>query len=163
MARGVVVGEGDWRARLDTNKQRFAEAFVARDEFVAKYPTVMKPAEYADALYGHAVLTPTAEEQQATIAEFGSALNTSDVPARARALRRIAESGTLHRRDVNRAFVLEEYFGYLRRNTDDAPDSNIDGYKFWLRKLNEFGGNYVQAEMVKAFLDSGEYRQRFGK
>jgi hypothetical protein len=159
----VVVGEGDWRARLDANKQAFAEAFVARSEFVLKYQTSMTPAQYADALYAHAVLTPTVEERSGTIAEFGSALDTSDMPARARALRHIAESGTLHRRDVNRAYVLAQYFGYLRRNPDDAPDLNIDGYKFWLQKLNQFDGNYVNAEMVKAFLNSGEYRKRFGK
>ncbi len=34
---------------------------------------------------------------------------------------------------------------------------------FWLAKLNEFGGNFIQAEMVKAFLVSGEYRSRFGQ
>jgi len=32
----------------------------------------------------------------------------------------------------------------------------------WLGKLNEFGGDYVKAEMVKAFIDSSEYRARFG-
>jgi hypothetical protein len=32
-----------------------------------------------------------------------------------------------------------------------------------LGKLNEFGGDYSSAEMVKAFLSSAEYRQRFGQ
>jgi hypothetical protein len=35
------------------------------------------------------------------------------------------------------------------------------GYNFWLTKLNNFGGNYQNAEMVKAFLAAGEYRGRF--
>ncbi len=163
IARGVVVGEGDWRARLDANKKAFTEAFVARAEFATKYPASLKPAEYTDALYAHAALTPSSEERQATIAEFGGAPDTADTQARARALRRVAESGALHQRDVNRAFVLEEYFGYLRRNPDDEPDSNLDGYNFWLRKLDRFGGDYIKAEMVKAFLNSTEYRERFGK
>jgi hypothetical protein len=55
-----------------------------------------------------------------------------------------------------------EYFGYLRRNPNDAPDGNFDGYNFWLNKLDQFNGNYIQAEMVKAFLSSIEYRHRFG-
>jgi hypothetical protein len=61
-------------------------------------------------------------------------------------------------------FVLAEYFGYLRRNPNDAPESTLDytGYDFWLTKLNQFNGNYINAEMVKAFLSSIEYRQRFG-
>jgi Domain of unknown function (DUF4214) len=53
-------------------------------------------------------------------------------------------------------FVKMEYFGYLRRDPDNG------GFQFWLNKLNEFGGNFEQAEMVKAFIVSGEYRRRFG-
>jgi hypothetical protein len=37
------------------------------------------------------------------------------------------------------------------------------GYEFWLNKLNQFGGNFVNAEMVKAFIVSIEYRNRFGQ
>jgi hypothetical protein len=55
-----------------------------------------------------------------------------------------------------------EYFGYLQRNPNDAPDNNFDGYTFWLGKLNAFNGDFVKAEMVKAFISSGEYRSRFG-
>jgi hypothetical protein len=55
-----------------------------------------------------------------------------------------------------------EYFGYLRRNPTDPPDGNDNGYQFWLTKLNSFGGDFQKADMVKAFLVSGEYRQRFG-
>jgi hypothetical protein len=58
--------------------------------------------------------------------------------------------------------VLMQYFGYLRRNADDPPDNNLDGFNFWLTKLNQFNGNFVEAEMVKAFIQSLEYRQRFG-
>ena len=54
-----------------------------------------------------------------------------------------------------------QYFGYLRRNPDDAPDSSLSGYNFWLNKLNQFNGNFVSAEMVKAFIQSTEYRNRF--
>ena len=54
-----------------------------------------------------------------------------------------------------------EFFGYLRRNPNDAPDANFDGYNFWLNKLNQFDGNFVNAEMVKAFIQSTEYRNRF--
>jgi hypothetical protein len=56
-----------------------------------------------------------------------------------------------------------QYFGYLQRNPNDAPEKTLDyaGYTFWLGKLNQFNGDYIQAEMVKAFLSSDEYRQRF--
>jgi hypothetical protein len=58
-----------------------------------------------------------------------------------------------------------QYFGYLRRNPNDAPEITLDfqGYNFWLNKLNQYQGDFVGAEMVKAFIVSGEYRQRFGQ
>ncbi|HEY8187482.1 MAG TPA: TIGR03118 family protein, partial [Pyrinomonadaceae bacterium] len=75
---------------------------------------------------------------------------------RATVLRKVAESAFLNQREFNGAFVFMEYAGYLRRDPDTS------GFNFWLKKLNEFGGNFVNAEMVKAFISSGEYRQRFG-
>jgi len=75
---------------------------------------------------------------------------------RATVLRKIAESEEFAANETNRAFVLMQYFGYLRRDPDVA------GYNFWLNKLNAFNGNFVNAEMVKAFINSSEYRQRFG-
>ncbi|HVS21422.1 MAG TPA: hypothetical protein VHD88_06215 [Pyrinomonadaceae bacterium] len=77
-------------------------------------------------------------------------------------MRRLAENQTLTSREFNRAFVLTQYLGYLRRNPNDAPDSDYSGYDFWLTKLNQFNGNFVNAEMVKAFISSTEYRRRFG-
>jgi hypothetical protein len=55
-----------------------------------------------------------------------------------------------------------QYFGYLRRNANDAPDTDFTGYDFWLTKLQQFNGDYINAEMVKAFITSIEYRNRFG-
>ena len=161
--RGVVVGEEGWREKLEANKRAYAEEFVARPEFLALYPLTTAPGEYVDALYARAGLAPSEAERGAAAAEFGGASDISDVGARARALRRVSESEALHERDVSRAFVLMEYFGYLRRGPRAAPDNNLDGYNFWLGKLNAFGGDYIRAEMVKAFISSAEYRQRFGQ
>ena len=54
------------------------------------------------------------------------------------------------------------YFGYLRRNPNDTPDVDYNGYEFWLNKLNQFNGDYGAADMVRAFITSAEYRRRFG-
>lgn len=75
---------------------------------------------------------------------------------RAGVLRKVAEYAFLKDREFNNAFVFMEYAGYLRRDPDTS------GFNFWLKKLNEFNGNFVNAEMVKAFIRAGEYRQRFG-
>jgi len=39
----------------------------------------------------------------------------------------------------------------------------LSGYNFWLNKLNQFAGNYIDAEMIKAFITSIKYRQRFAQ
>ena len=57
--------------------------------------------------------------------------------------------------------MLMQYFGYLRRDPNQSPDTDFAGYDFWLNKLDRFNGNFVDAEMVKAFISSAEYRQRF--
>jgi len=75
----------------------------------------------------------------------------------------VAANTTFRQQEQNRAFVLMQYFGYLRRDPNAAPDSDLSGYNFWLNKLNAFGGDYINAEMVKAFIASSEYRLRFGQ
>ena len=102
-------------------------------------------------------------DRNSAIAECGGATNTSDVAARARALRDVVENPILIQQEFNRAFVLMEYFGYLRRNLNDPPDNgSYSGYDFWLTKLNQFNGDFQKSEMVKAFINSSEYRNRFG-
>jgi hypothetical protein len=162
IGKGIVVGQTGWEQQLENNKVAFAQEFITRSRFTTAYPTTLTPAQFVDALFAHAGVTPTASDRNAAINEFGGAVNTADTAARARALRRVADNSTLKQQETNKAFVLMQYFGYLRRNPNDAPDTNFDGYNFWLTKLNQFNGNFVNAEMVKAFLVAGEYRQRFG-
>ena len=158
------MNQPGWEQKLESNKQVFASGFVQRARFIAAFPTTLTPTQYVDQLFANAGVTPSSTERAAAIGEFGTATDSSDVVARARALRRVAENSTLVRQEFNRAFVLMQYFGYLRRNPNDAPEPTLDytGYDFWLTKLNQFNGDYVRAEMVKAFIVSSEYRQRFG-
>ncbi len=162
IGQGVVVGQSGWEQALETNKQNFMTSFVQRSRFTSAYPTSMTVQQFVDALYTNAGLVPTsAPNRPKAISEFNST-TPADPAARARALRDVAEDSMLAQQEFNRAFVLMQYFGYLRRNPNDAPDSDFSGYNFWLTKLNQFGGNYQAAEMVKAFIVSSEYRQRFG-
>jgi photosystem II stability/assembly factor-like uncharacterized protein len=160
IARGIVVGRGDWQAQLEGSKQEFFNEWVLRPEFVARYPAGTTPQEFVKALDDNAggVLTPA--ERAALVGRLASNNTTS---GRALVLRQVAENAELSRREKNRAFVLMQYFGYLRRNPDDAPNTDFSGYQFWLDKLNLFQGNFVEAEMVKAFLTSDEYQQRAGQ
>ena len=161
IAAGVQVGIGNWAQQLESNKQAFMLAFVRRPRFTTAYPTSLTPSAFVNQLFAGAGVTPSAQEQQDAVNEFGGAANTADAAARSRALRRVAENNTLKVNETNRAFVLMQYFGYLRRNPNDAPDSDHSGWKFWLDKLEEHHGNFVSAQMVLAFLSSIEYRTRF--
>lgn len=162
IGQGVIVNQGGWETVLENNKQAFSAEFVQRSRFSSAYPTSLRPAQFVDQLYINAGMTPSATDRTPAINEFGSAATTADVAARARVLRRVAENSTLVQQEFNRAFVLREYFGYLRRNPTDAPDTNDDGYQVWLAKLNSFGGDYIRSEMVRSFILSTEYRKRFG-
>lgn len=164
IGQGVVVGVGNWQAVLEANKVAFAQAYVSRSRFHAAYPTTLTPTEFVDALFANAAVTPSAADRNSAVGEFLGALNTLEGAARARVLRRVAENSSLNQQEKTKAFVLMQYFGYLRRNPNDPPEVNLDfgGYSFWLGKLNDFNGNFITAEMVKAFIDSTEYRQRFG-
>ncbi|MFN2499416.1 MAG: carboxypeptidase regulatory-like domain-containing protein, partial [Pyrinomonadaceae bacterium] len=161
IAKDVVVGVGNWPTQLENNKVAFTQDFVNRSRFVTAYPTTMTPSDFVDKLFRNAGVTPDAAERSSIINEFGGVGSTADTVARARALRRVAENTTLTQQEKNKAFVLMQYFGYLRRNPNDPQDTDHTGYDFWLQKLEQFNGNFEQAQMVQAFIDSIEYRTRF--
>jgi hypothetical protein len=151
VAQGVVVGPTDWAERLAANKQAFVEAWVQRAEFRAAYEGLSNSA-FVDTLIAHAGGSNGGFNGDR--AALVSGLNNSTM-TRAAVLSQIVENEGFVRSKSNQMFVMMEYFGYLRRDPDES------GYAFWLKKLNQFDGNFEQAEMVKAFIVSGEYRNRF--
>ena len=157
ISRGVIVGVGNWQAQLEANKQVAANEFVERPEFKLRYPANLTAAQYVDALNTNTGGALSVAERDALVAGLQNATET-----RATVLRKVADDSDFRAAQSNRAFVLMEYFGYMRRNPTEAPDSDFSGYDFWLGKLNQFNGNFIQAEMVKAFITSSEYRTRFG-
>ncbi|HEX6622708.1 MAG TPA: Calx-beta domain-containing protein [Pyrinomonadaceae bacterium] len=157
-SRDIIVGVGNWEEQLSINKQALADAFVTRAEFLARFPTTLTPAQYVDALNLNANNPLSQTERDALVNGL-----TAGTETRATALRRVADDADFRQAELNRAFVLMQYFGYLRRSPNAAPDTNFDGYDFWLSKLDQFDGNFVEAEMVRAFIESIEYRQRFGQ
>ena len=162
LGRNVVVGQGAWQAQLGSNKDAFFTGWVQRPEFIARYPATMSGPDFAVALNNNAGNVLTQAEFDTLV---GLVFNNNTPAGRAAAVRFVAENAELARREFNRAFVLMQYHGYMRRDPEEAPEPNLDftGYNFWLGKLNEFNGNFVQAEMVKAFITSTEYRNRFGR
>src|SRR5215831_5779389 len=162
VGQGIIVGQNGWQQALENNKQAYTGEFVASSRFISAFPTTLTPAQFVDKLNTNAANVLSASERQTAINLFGNAADTTNASARAQALRQVAEDQDLFNAEFNRAFVQAQYFGYLRRNPNDAPDADYTGYDFWLGKLNQFNGDYIKAEMVKAFIAAAEYRQRFG-
>jgi uncharacterized delta-60 repeat protein len=160
IGQGVVVGQTGWEATLENNKRVFMEAFVRRSRFATAFPPGTSAGQYVDTLNANAGGVLTTAERDLLVSDLISGAKTAG-----QVLRVVAEDQDLQTREFNKAFVLMQYFGYLRRNPNDPPEQTLDfqGYNFWLGKLNQFNGNFQNADMVQAFLTSGEYRGRFPK
>jgi subtilisin-like proprotein convertase family protein len=147
VARNVIVGQPDWSSILDANKRAFVDEWVKRPAFKAVYDGLSNAAFVDNLLANSAGFNG---DRGALVGGLNSGSLT-----RAAVLRQIAENDGFASAKRNAVFVMMEYFGYLRRD----PDEN--GYQFWLNKLNQHNGNFEEAEMVKSFIVSGEYRNRF--
>jgi hypothetical protein len=142
----VATVAGD---RSAASKAAFVNEWVQRPAFQTAYGGLTNQA-YVDTLIGHTGVGFTANEKSDLLNSLNAGAST-----RADVLRQIAEDERFVAAKRNAALVMMQYFGYLRRDPDER------GYQFWLGKLNEFNGNFEQAEMVKAFIISTEYRNRF--
>ena len=150
IGNGYVFGAPGAAALLEANKVAYFNDYVSRPEFLAVYAGVSNQ-QYVDTLTQNTGVTFGVGEKQQLV----DGLN-NNTETRATVLRKITEKPSFNNAESQPMFVLMEYFGFLRRN----PDAN--GYNFWLTKLHNANGDFIQAEMVKAFVESGEYRQRFG-
>ncbi|HJQ32271.1 MAG TPA: Ig-like domain-containing protein [Pyrinomonadaceae bacterium] len=150
LSRGVIVGETGWNNQLDANKGAFLGQWVQRPEFKSRFDALSN-ARFVDTLAANVGVSLTDEDRAALVSSLDGGATRASV------LRQFVELGPVTRHETNSAFVQMQYFGYLQRDPDEG------GYNYWLGKLESFGGDYQKAEMVKAFLSSIEYRQRFGR
>jgi hypothetical protein len=155
LARGLVVGTPGWQQKLEDNKRTAVEDWAARAEFRARYDALTDE-QYVEALLANAGLSANQELRDGLVEGMRSGGHT-----RASILRTVADRDEFRKREQNAAFVLMQYFGYLHRNPDEGRDTDMGGFNHWLGKLNQFGGDWRRAEMVRAFLSSFEYRDRF--
>ena len=171
IGEGVIIGNPGADVLLEANRQAFLEEFVSRPEFVTAFPPGVNAFTYVDTLFANSGVVPTASQRQTAVNAYG----TGNTLGRAAALKSVIDSDGVFDRQYNSAFVLMQYFGYLRRDADDAPDNNFAGYDFWLNKMDQFSvpgenirnddvalNRVKRADMVESFLVSGEYRGRFG-
>jgi hypothetical protein len=155
IAQGVVVGQPGWQQKLEDNKRQAAERWTSRQDFRDRFAS-RSNGQFVDDLFANAGIKPTQLEREDLIRGLDSATET-----RGSVLRKVSERPDFSRKEQNSAFVLMQYFGYLHRNPDEGADHDLSGFNFWLKKLDDNGGDFRSAEMVKAFLSAGEYRHRF--
>jgi hypothetical protein len=152
---GVVVGQTGYQQVLDNNKNAYAAQVASDPNFASRFPQATADS-FVDALFASAGVAPSGSDRQNAVNAYNNPGSIGAANSRAAALRVVADSQTMRNAELNTAYVLMEYVGYLRRTPDQT------GYDFWLTKLNQFNGDAIAAEMVKAFITSTEYRQRFG-
>jgi hypothetical protein len=165
VSQGIVVNDALAPDVINANKQAFVNDFVTRPEFRAIYDG-LNNTQYVDKLFQTTGVTPSASDRQALIDGLNASTETrasvlfkvvdgTQTTAGGVLVFNTAYGQAFYNNLFNAAFVQMEYFGYLLRDPDDG------GFAFWLAKLN-FYGNFVDAEMVRAFINSPEYRSRFG-
>lgn len=164
VAQGIIVNNQLSPSVIEANRMTFTNAFVQRAEFTAIYGGLSNQ-QYVDRLFATTGINASAQDRQTLVTGLNNQTET-----RATVLKKVVD-GTIiiaegnvqytttygkafYDKEFNPAFVQMEYFGYLRRDPDQA------GFDFWLNKLN-FYGNFTDAEMVRAFIISPEYLSRF--
>lgn len=137
-------------ADLEQGKLDLGNLFVQRSEFTSRYSPDLTPADFVDA-----ILQTVQQGSGVTFSSTDRQNFINDVTngGRGLMLKNLADNATFTQAVFNRAFVLMQYFGYLRRDPDQA------GYEFWLGILNASAQNFDG--MVCAFITSREYQRRF--
>jgi hypothetical protein len=133
-------------AEKEANEAAFMDEFMQRQEFKSRYDSLTNPTNYVDALLNTAGL-----QNHPSRDGWIAALQNNSL-TRALVLRQLAESAESYRKFYNQAFVVMQYFGYLRRDPDAL-------YTQWIETLDRTGDYRT---MIGGFINSNEYVQRFG-
>lgn len=148
-------GQADAPQRLEANKTAFIQQYFDEDRITVSFGFTDEG--YVDLLFKYAewnagVRLPQAK-RDALVAGLKAGTET-----RPTVFRKVIEDEQYKRETYNAAFVLMQYYGYLRRDPDGR------GYQFWLDVLNNRLPNDPSGyrAMVCAFLTSAEYQDRFG-
>jgi hypothetical protein len=133
--------------QLEANKAAFVNEFMTRPDYLAKYGSITAPTAYVNALLATVGL-PNHPSKTGWITGL-----TNGSLTRAKVLRELTESSEVYAKYYDEAFVIMQYFGYLRRSADIS-------YLEWIQTMKDTGGDY--RAMIGGFLNAQEYRQRFG-
>ncbi|HKO99188.1 MAG TPA: S8 family serine peptidase [Pyrinomonadaceae bacterium] len=138
-------------AELEANKAAYVHEVMSRTDFRAKYgSSETNPTAFVEALL-QTVGLPAHPAKQTWV---NTLTWNNTMQTRGEVLRQLVESPEVFNKYYNEAFVIMQYFGYLRRTADAS-------YLNWIQTMNSNGGDY--RIMINGFMNSSEYRRRFGQ
>ena len=142
----------------------FSAAYVQRTDFATAFMG-MSDEQFVNTLMGRYNLQLINSRNPSTPEDDGSKIGLSRTGlttalnngqwTRAQVLRAIADSDEVKAAEFRPSFVAIQYYGYLRRTPEPS------GYQAWLNYLNANPND--SRTMVNGFLNSAEYRLRFGR
>jgi hypothetical protein len=153
LGRGLIPGTEEAQRDFDGRLSALAREWERRPEFRELFG-VPDNARFVERLYENAGVEADAAERAA----LTDAL-TAQTETRAGALLKVAADPRLAERGRHRALLLIHYFAFLRRNPEDPPDHNLEGFNFWLSNLERT--NDLE-KLALAFRDSIEYKAMKG-
>jgi len=148
----------------DQKKDQLAVDWLARGEVQAILPNSLTNQQFVQKL--ETIAGVTLANENVLIANLNGGAQT-----RAQVLRAVAESPEVVSKFSIPNFVTMEYFGYLRRDPEDCHDPanwggmdpNQCGFIFHNQRfLLSTDEPFIQNIIVRGFIESPEYRHRFG-
>lgn len=171
VAQGIVVNDQLDPNVINANKRAFVDQFVNTAAFKAKYE-LLNNQQFVDTLFQTTGINASASDREALVNGLNGMNGQPATETRSSVVFKVVDGTTtqiggalvfnttygeaFYNKEFDDAFVFMEYLGYLRRNPDQA------GFEFWLGKLKYYG-NWMDAQMVLAFISSPEYKTRFGQ
>jgi len=121
------VGQAGWQQILQDNKERFLQGWVNSDAFIVACGGTRTNSEFVDILLTNTRIPADPDYRNGLIADLDALRKT-----RVDVLREIVDHPFFKANELNRAFVLMQYFGYLRRNPQTRRQQSQ-----WLQFLAE--------------------------
>jgi hypothetical protein len=149
LGRGLFVGTNGWQEQREINRTALLNDWTNTAEFKQLYDGKSND-EFVDALLRNAGIEWSAGDRYLLIKGLDSGTQS-----RQSALIDVVEDKDFYAREFNTAYVLVHFFGYLRRNPDDAPDFDLKGLNFWRDRLDGWGDYRI---ISRAFIESLEYQ-----
>jgi len=147
VGQGLYLGQED---EFNKHLLEYTKSIASGKEFQQSYDG-LDDQQYVRKLFSNAGVNISAEE----VAQLADLLKFRN-ESRAYMLLKIASDQRVVDQQHARAIVLLHFFAYLRRNPGDPPDSNMDGFNYWVGEVKKHGGE----DLARSFVGSQEYQER---